>query len=51
MFSTLANKESYKKLDLARAYKQMRVKKECQPPLTINTHHGLFKLEHLKIEN
>ena len=31
MFSALANGESYTKLDLARAYKQMKVKEECQP--------------------
>ena len=45
MFSTLANGESYTKLDLARAYKQMEVKKECESLLTINTHRGLFKLD------
>ena len=42
MFSALANGESYTKLDLARAYKQMKVKHECQPLLTINTHRGLY---------
>ena len=42
MFSTLANRESYSKLDLARAYKQMRVNAESQPLLTINTHLGLL---------
>ena len=47
MFSTLANGESYTKLDLARAYKQMKVKKECQPLLTINTHCGLFQYTRL----
>ena len=31
------------KLDLARAYKQMEIKKECQSLLTINTHRDLFK--------
>ena len=31
MFSMLANGESFTKLDLARAYKQMAVKEECQP--------------------
>ena len=41
MFSTLANGESYTKLDLARAYKQMAVKKECQHLLTI-THIWVF---------
>ena len=43
MFSMLANGESYTKLDLARAYKQMAVKEECQHLLTINTHLGLFR--------
>ena len=47
MFSMLANGESYTKLDLARAYKQMAVKKECQHLLTINTHLGLFKYTRL----
>ena len=42
MFSTLANGESFTKLDLSRAYKQMRVRQDCQPLLTINTHLGLF---------
>ena len=43
MFNMLANGESCTKLDLARAYKQMAVKKECQHLLTINTHMGLFQ--------
>ena len=43
----LANGESYTKLDLARAYKQMAVKKECQHLLTINTHMGLFQYTRL----
>ena len=47
MFSTLANGESYTKLDLARAYKQMAVKKECQHLLTINMHLGLFRYTRL----
>ena len=47
MFSALANGESYTKLDLARAYKQMAVKKECKHLLTINTHLGLFKYTRL----
>ena len=46
-FSTLANGESYTKLDLARAYKQMKVRKECQPLLTINMRHGLFQYTRL----
>ena len=47
MFSALANGESYTKLDLARAYKQMKVQKECQPLLTINTHQGLYQYARL----
>ena len=42
MLSTLANGESYTKLDLVRAYKQMAMKKECQHLLTINTDLGLL---------
>ena len=47
IFSTLANGESYTKLDLARAYKQMKVKQDCQSLLTINTHRGLFQYTRL----
>ena len=47
MFSALANGESYTKLDLARAYKQMKVKEECQPLLTINTHCDLYRYTRL----
>ena len=47
MFSTLANGESYTKLDLARAYKQMKVQKEYQPLLMINTHRGLYQYTRL----
>ena len=47
MVSALANGESYTKLDLARAYKQMKVKLECQPLLTINTHRGLYRYTRL----
>ena len=47
IFSMLANGESFTKLDLARAYKQMAVKKECQHLLTINTHLGLFRYTRL----
>ena len=38
LFSALANGESYSKLDLSRAYKQMKVEYSSQPLLTINTH-------------
>ena len=43
MFSALANGESFTRLDLARAYRQMKVKPECQHLLTSNTHLGLFR--------
>ena len=42
LFNTLANGEPFTRLDLARAYCQMKVKPECQHLLTINTHLGLF---------
>ena len=47
LFSTLANGESYSKIDLARAYKQMKMMESSQPLLTINTHMGLFKYARL----
>ena len=43
MFSTLAQGESFTKLDLARAFKQMEVAEKSQPLLTITTHLGLFQ--------
>ena len=43
IFSVLANGESFSKIDLARAYKQMRVAKGSQPYLTINTPLGLYR--------
>ena len=42
LFSALANGESYSKLDLSRAYKQMKVENSSQPLLTINTYLGLY---------
>ena len=42
-FSTLANGESFTKLDLSWAYKQMKVATGSQHYLTINTHLGLYK--------
>ena len=47
MFSTLANGESYSKLNLAQAYKQMRVTESSQPLLTINIRMRLFKYSRL----
>ena len=43
VFSTLAQGESFTKLDLARAFKQMEVAEKSQPLLTITTHLGLFQ--------
>ena len=43
IFSVLANGESFSKIDLARAYKQMRVAKGSQPYLTVNTPLGLYR--------
>ena len=43
IFSTLANGESFTKLDLARAYKQMKVAVDSQKYLTINTHMRLYR--------
>ena len=47
VFSTLANGDSFSKLDLARAYKQMEVAEGSQKFLTINTHLGLFRYKRL----
>ena len=47
IFATLANGESFTKLDLARAYKQMEVAYDSQSLLTITTHMGLFKFSRL----
>jgi len=44
VFSTLANGESFTKLDLARAYKQMKVATESQKYLTINTTFGVIQI-------
>ena len=43
IFSVLAYGESFSKIDLARAYKQMRVAKGSQTYLTINTPLGLYR--------
>ena len=43
IYSTLANGESFSKLVLARAYKQIQVAEGSQRYLTINTQLGLFK--------
>ena len=47
VFAALANGESFTKLDLSRAYKQMKVATESQGYLTITTHMGLFRYQQL----
>eukprot|EP00731_Ephydatia_muelleri_P005994 Em0003g242a len=47
IFATLAGGESFTKIDLARAYKQMEVALASQPLLTITTHMGLFRYQRL----
>ena len=47
VFSTLAQGESFSTLDLARAYKQMKVAPDSQSYLTITTHMGLFRYRRL----
>ena len=42
LFSALAKGESYSKLDISRAYKQMKVEKVVNHLLTIDTHLGLY---------
>ena len=43
VFATLANGESFTKLDLSCAYKQMKVSTQIQQYLSITTHVSLFK--------
>ena len=43
VFSCLSKGESYTKLDLANAYKQLRVSEKSQELLTINTPRGLLR--------
>ena len=47
VFSTLAHGQSFSKLDLARAYKQIEVEESSRPYLTINMHLGLFRYRRL----
>ena len=47
IFAALASGESFTKLDLSRAYKQMRVTAGSQGYLTITTHMGLFRYQRL----
>ena len=43
VFATLANGESFTKLDLSRAYKQIKVSSKSQQYLTITAHLGLYQ--------
>ena len=47
IFSCLSKGESYTKLDLANAYKQLRVSEKSQELLTINTPKGLMRYRRL----
>ena len=47
IFAKLAGGESFSKLDLSRAYKQLRVSKESQHLLTVNTPKGLMQYTRL----
>ena len=47
MFSSLAGGKMFSKIDLKDAYNQLRVDKESQKWLLINTHKGLFKYRQL----
>ena len=47
VFTSLANGESFTKLDLSRAYKQMKVVADSQEYLTITKHMGLFQYQRL----
>jgi len=43
----LPNASYYSKLDLSQVYQQLVVDEAAQELLTINTHHGLFKVKRL----
>lgn len=47
IFSSLSKGESYTKLDLANAYKQLRVSEKSQELLTVNTPRGLMRYKRL----
>ena len=47
VFAALANGESFTKLDLSRAYKQVKVAPGSQGYLTITTHLDLFRYQRL----
>ena len=47
LLATLANGETFSKLDLSQAYQQMVLDDESPKCLTINTHLGLFQYTRL----
>ena len=46
IFSKLNGGKAFSKIDLSKAYLQVKVDKECSKLLAINTHKGIFKLNH-----
>ena len=47
IFAKLAGGQKFTKIDLRQAYHQMEVEEESQEYLTINTHQGLYRYNHL----
>lgn len=47
IFSRLNGGKISSKIDLSKAYLQVKVEEECTKYLTINTHRGLYNLKHL----
>ena len=47
IFAKLAGGQKFTKIDLRQAYHQMEVEEESQEYLTINTHQGLYRCNHL----
>ncbi|UYV63245.1 hypothetical protein LAZ67_2003535 [Cordylochernes scorpioides] len=47
LFSTLAKKKYFSKLDLRNAYLQLEMDPDTRPLLTINTHKGLFRFKRM----
>ena len=47
IFTKLAGRKTFTKIDLSQAYSQIPVQEESLKYLTVNTHKGLFKLTRL----
>ena len=47
LFATLAGAKRFTKLDISHAYNQLILDEESRPYLTINTHRGLYRYNHL----